>query len=108
MSKTLVSPKAIMNRRHFLQAGASLATLSFTAHGHAHHHVEAAPYDAAADSQSLAPSGPITSGSGEFRYEYVPEKLALPAEVKMKNGHGLCLDTAGNIYFTFEPEKVED
>ena len=25
----------------------------------------------------------------------------------MKNGHGLCRDRQGNIYFTFEPEKVE-
>ncbi len=26
----------------------------------------------------------------------------------MKNGHGLCHDTQGNIYFTFEPEQVEE
>jgi hypothetical protein len=25
----------------------------------------------------------------------------------MRHGHGLCLDKEGNIYFTFEPEKVE-
>jgi hypothetical protein len=38
----------------------------------------------------------------------VPAKLTLPPEVKMRNGHGLCRDTQGNIYFTFEPEKVEE
>ncbi len=99
-----------MNRRHFLQTGASIAALSFTAHGHSHHHVDEAPFDAEAASQDVAPGtgGPIVSGSGEFKYEYVPDKLVLPPEVKMKNGHGLCLDTAGNIYFTFEPEKVEN
>jgi sugar lactone lactonase YvrE len=25
----------------------------------------------------------------------------------MKNGHGLCHDAEGNIYFTYEPMKVE-
>jgi hypothetical protein len=49
----------------------------------------------------------IISGTGDFQYEYVPDKLVLPAEVQMKNGHGLCRDAAGNIYFTFEPVKVE-
>jgi hypothetical protein len=54
-----------------------------------------------------ANGGPIVSGSGDFRYEYVPTKLVLPPEAKMRNGHGLCLDHQGNIFFTFEPEKVE-
>lgn len=54
-----------------------------------------------------AASETIIGGSGEFRYQYVPEKLKLPPEVHMKNGHGLCHDDAGNIYFVFEPEKVE-
>jgi hypothetical protein len=98
-----------MNRRHFLQTTASLAAISFTAHGHAHshHHGDEAPFDAGA-ANAGAPAGPIISGSGEFRYQYVPEKLALPPEVKMKNGHGLCHDDQGRIYFTFEPETVED
>ncbi len=50
---------------------------------------------------------PLLTGQGAFRYEYVPTKLLLPPEAHMKNGHGLCHDEAGNIYFTFEPEKVE-
>jgi sugar lactone lactonase YvrE len=97
-----------MNRRHFLHASASLAALTFTGHGHAHshHHVDEAPFDA--NSGSAAPSGPVVSGTGEFRYEYVPEKLVLPKEVRMKNGHGLCLDSKGSIYFTFEPETVDE
>lgn len=49
----------------------------------------------------------ITSGSGAFRYEYVPGKLQLPAAVKMRHGHGLCLDGEGRIYFTYEAEAVE-
>ncbi len=28
------------------------------------------------------------------------------AEVMMKNGHGLCHDTAGNGHFAFEPETI--
>ncbi len=93
-----------MNRRHFLQASAAFATMTFTAHGHSHHHVNEAPFEAS--QQAPPPTSPVISGSGDFRFEYVPTKLQLPAEVKMRNGHGLCLDTEGNIYFTFEPEKV--
>jgi hypothetical protein len=97
-----------MNRRRFMQTSASLAALAFssTAHAHSHHHVNEAPFEATGN--SAPPSGTITSGSGEFRYQYVPEKLVLPGEVKMRNGHGLCRDTQGQIYFTFEPEKVEE
>lgn len=49
--------------------------------------------------------GVLTTGTGRFRYQHLPEKLQLPAEVKMKHGHGLCRDDAGNIYFTFEPQE---
>jgi hypothetical protein len=99
-----------MNRRDFLQTSATLAAATVAGHGHAHdhHHVEEAAADsAAADAPSTA-SGPIVSGTSPFKYEYVAEKLVLPPEVQMKNGHGLCRDTDGIIYFTFEPEKVED
>jgi len=95
-----------MKRRKFLEVGISLtAVLVAHAHSHEHHFVQAR----AEDNQGSAPppSGPVTSGSGEFRYEYVPTKLVLPGEVNMRHGHGLCRDAAGNIYFTFEPEKVE-
>jgi hypothetical protein len=95
-----------MNRRRFIHTGATLTTLALTGHAHPHHHVDEAPFEAGAGGAE-APGGPLVSGSGEFRYQYVPEKLMLPPEVKMKNGHGLCHDTEGNIYFTFEPETVE-
>jgi len=76
------------------------------------HHETNAPAPANAGSQTAVPTAPlpmgrIISGTGAFRYEYVPEKLVLPAEVKMRHGHGLCHDANGNIYFTYEPEKVE-
>ena len=54
------------------------------------------------------PPGPVISGSGAFRYQYVPEKLTLPTGVRMRNGHGLCRDSNGNIYFSYEPEEVTD
>lgn len=81
-----------MNRRKFLVSTSTLAlgTLKLAA---------------AADSPSAA--GPVIGGSGAFRYQYLPDKLVLPPEVRMRNGHGLCHDAKGNIYFTFEPEKVE-
>lgn len=98
-----------MNRRDFLHTSASLAATALSAHGHSHHHVNEAPFEAGASpAGAIRSDSPITSGVGEFRYQYEPEKLVLPPEVKMKNGHGLCLDTQGNIFFTFEPDKVED
>ena len=104
-----------MNRRDFLWTGASLAAGAFHAHGHSHSHDHfhdtsfelAAAGPAAPPDYQPAPTGPIVSGAGDFRYQYIPEKLPLPAEVKMRHGHGLCHDADGNIYFTFEPEKVE-
>ncbi len=98
-----------MNRRRFMQTGASLAALAFSPSAQAHpshHHVNEAPFEATGN--AAPPKTPVLSGYGEFRYQYVPEKLVLPDEVKMRNGHGLCRDTQGNIYFTFEPEKVEE
>src|SRR5215468_11912639 len=96
-----------MNRRQFMQTSASLAAIAFTPNAHSHHHVDEAPFEAG---NNAAPplKDPVVSGGGDFRYQYVPDKLVLPLEVKMRNGHGLCRDTQGNIYFTFEPEKVEE
>ena len=55
-------------------------------------------------------SGAVISGSGDWTYEYVPSKLALPSaaaeSLRSGNGHGLCKDKAGNIYFTFDPQKT--
>lgn len=79
-----------MNRREFLLTSATLTAATL-----AGQHLTAAD----------APA--VVSGTGAFRYEYVPSRLVLPPEARMRNGHGLCLDSAGNIYFTFEPEKVE-
>jgi sugar lactone lactonase YvrE len=94
-----------MKRRRFLQVGISLSA-ALVAHAHEHHVLQARAEDNQGG-EAPPPSGPITGGSGEFRYEYVPGKLKLPTEVKMRHGHGLCRDAAGNIYFTYEPEKVE-
>jgi hypothetical protein len=103
-----------MNRRDFLFTGAALAAGAAAGHSHAHeHHFPQVAFEVAAADQPKASgaqpagNGPIASGSGGFRFEYVPARLALPPDVKMRHGHGLCLDTQGNIYFTFEPEKVE-
>ncbi len=96
-----------MNRRDFLAGTGACAAGALSAQAVSHHHVSDLPVQ----SSSVSPSGhrdPIMGGRGEFRYEYVPEKLVLPPTVKMKHGHGLCHDQAGNIYFTFEPETVNE
>jgi hypothetical protein len=96
-----------LNRRGFLHGSVSMAVVAAAGGAHSHHSVVAAPLEAA-PAPSPAGGQPVTGGSGQFRYEYVPEKLVLPPEVRMKNGHGLCRDAQGNIYFTFEPEQVRE
>jgi hypothetical protein len=99
-------PDSMSSLRTFLSRGALLLAFAAPGYTHPHHVPEEARFEDSA--AAAAPSGPIISGTGKFRYEYVPQKLVLPPEVKMKNGHGLCHDAQGNIYFTFEPETVED
>jgi hypothetical protein len=103
-----------MKRRDFLLTSSSLIAGTLAGHSHAHeHHFPDVPLQLAAADKPAPPmaqpagNGPLVSGSGDFRFEYVPTRLVLPPEVKMRHGHGLCLDSAGNLYFTFEPEKVE-
>ena len=97
-------PRTPMGRRDFLRAGSALALLTLAGRAEAHHHVDEAPF-VPADPPVAPPKG-IASGKGEFRYEYAPEKLVLPGSVKMRNGHGLCHDQHGYIYFTYEAEQV--
>lgn len=89
-----------------------LGALAPTAFGHPHYPSNAptqlAAFSASAAAAPAASAGSIISGSGAFRYQYDPTRVALPAEVKMRHGHGLCRDTDGHIYFTYEPEKVEE
>jgi hypothetical protein len=78
---------------------------------HPHHPTNAPPRQAAlspkAQSVRVAKlATPIVSGSAPFRYEYVPDKLVLPSQVRMRHGHGLCRDAEGHIYFVYEPEKL--
>ncbi|MGN6552483.1 MAG: hypothetical protein ACTHLW_01960 [Verrucomicrobiota bacterium] len=84
------------NRRNFLYTSGVLALGSVVA-----------PTIAAANDPA-AESAPTIFGSGDFRYEYVPAKLPLPAGVKVKNAHGLCRDREENIYFTFESQSVDE
>jgi len=95
-----------MTRRQFLHASAVFTAAAVTGHSHSHRQVNEAPLEAAVDNGPL-PTG-VTGGSGDFRFAFVPDKLVLPPEAKVLNGHGLCLDKEGNIYFTFEPQKIEE
>ncbi len=90
----------------FVAVTCGAALLAFHAVGHPHH-AELAPAEVASAASALDLSEKIISGSGAFRYEFVPDKLKLPPEVKMRHGHGLCRSSDGHIYFTYEPETVE-
>jgi len=56
-------------------------------------------------------SQPIISGQGDFVFEYDPTTLqkslfGLIDPSQLLNGHGLCKDQQGNLYFTFQPAVV--
>ena len=60
-----------------------------------------------------APPGPIRTGQGDFIYEYQPSLLQVPPSPKsggqnVLNGHGIARDSAGNLYFTFQPANVAE
>jgi len=52
--------------------------------------------------------GQVISGSGNWTYQYEPTLLQFNQSDNMANGHGLCKDTAGNIYFTFQAKSIKD
>ena len=62
---------------------------------------------AAAGPPAASPvDGPYTTGSGAFRYSYCLDKMQLPEETpgsEQANGHGVAIDNAGRIYYTFDP-----
>ena len=48
-----------------------------------------------------AASGQIIGGTGNYKYEYVPELLQLPTGAEVQHAHGLEVDPSGNIYLTY-------
>eukprot|EP00418_Pyrodinium_bahamense_P002525 CAMPEP_0179015156 /NCGR_PEP_ID=MMETSP0796-20121207/2643_1 /TAXON_ID=73915 /ORGANISM="Pyrodinium bahamense, Strain pbaha01" /LENGTH=374 /DNA_ID=CAMNT_0020710775 /DNA_START=12 /DNA_END=1136 /DNA_ORIENTATION=+ len=47
---------------------------------------------------------PIIGGQGDFRYKFLPRRLALPSGVRMQHAHGWAVDKKSNIYLTYAPE----
>ena len=76
-----------MNRRQFLHTGASLAAIAFTSQAAPHHSANEAPFDSSG-AQAPPLDHPIVSGSGEFRFEFVPDKIMLP-----QIGRASCRET---------------
>lgn len=48
-------------------------------------------------------SSQIIGGQGQFRFEYVPEKLVMPAGTSVGDSHGWAVDADNNIYLTYNP-----
>jgi hypothetical protein len=64
----------------------------------------AAPVPAAAAAAATSPgTGPYVTGQGSYQFSVVLGRLQMPSTVEMQHGHGLAVDTAGRIYFTFVP-----
>eukprot|EP01043_Picozoa_sp_COSAG02_P057299 COSAG02_NODE_6931_length_3283_cov_2.278894_2_plen_341_part_00 len=56
---------------------------------------------------AVASTTGITTGQGDFRFEYAPELLQLPAGVDIQHAHSLCTDTLGRIYLTYTSNSVD-
>ena len=54
---------------------------------------------------AAATSG-ITTGQGDFVFEYAPGLLELPAGVDLQHAHSLCTDSLGRIYLTYTSNTV--
>ncbi|CAE8603650.1 unnamed protein product, partial [Polarella glacialis] len=48
----------------------------------------------------------IVGGQGDFVFEYVPEKLVMPAGTSMQHAHGWAVDAKDNIYLTYAPDPA--
>lgn len=68
--------------------------------------------DEAAATAAVGPSeGPYTFGTAPLRFSYALDRMQLPPEQPgglMANGHGICVDNAGRIYYTFDPALTPD
>ena len=51
---------------------------------------------------------PIIGGWGDFRYQYLPDRLQPPPGSSMVNCHGLVVDASQNIILTYEPDHKID
>ena len=45
----------------------------------------------------------VTAGQGRWQFELVPDYLELPTGTHLLNAHGWEVDSAGNLYLTYEP-----
>lgn len=57
-----------------------------------------------------ARDAPIVTGQGDFQFEFEQQLVNLPSSESDNdlNGHGVCKDKEGNIFFTFVPKKVDN
>jgi DNA-binding beta-propeller fold protein YncE len=53
-------------------------------------------------------AGPIIGGSGDFKYQYMPELLQAPAGAVITNAHGLVIDGGNNIILTYQNDGKTD
>ena len=52
---------------------------------------------------------PIIGGSGDFRYQYMPDLVnPPPSAINMTNAHGLEVDADGFIYLTYDNDGKAD
>jgi len=51
---------------------------------------------------------PIIGGQGDYRYQYMPDRLQPPPGATMVNCHGLVLDSDNNIYLTYQDDGNSD
>lgn len=87
-------------RRMDLAEAEAVLAAHFAANPHVEAQLQKAPVLETVVEQGLV------SGQGEMVFDYVPELMALPAGLEIKNAHGLAVDLAGQIYLTYDSEDL--
>ena len=57
---------------------------------------------------ALPMDAPIIGGSGDFKYQYMPDLLKMPDGAVLVNAHGLVTDAENNIYLTYQNDGKLD
>lgn len=55
----------------------------------------------------LQADDPIIGGQGDFKYEYLPDRLQLPPTVNLQDAHGWVVDAQSNIILTYVPKAPD-
>lgn len=89
----------------------AIITAALSSSALAHPHLDPGA-NSAGEKASKVQAGDHTASSDHTivsgGYQYMPHKLKLPKEIKLKHAHGLARDKEDNIYLAYESRKIEE